>query len=318
MESRGALYFFEQTHFRKTHKRCKKAPEDLPHDLRYAHLNPRVAAYLANKDKEAKEGQGGATFITDGLGNKSLLPQITEKVSFLRQKLDDFLSDDGEAQRRLFEEAKVTCIGLLEELALYLYSFDVVPPRIPRSLETQLLASFKELTANVYVAYREWQLPSNREEHLQKQFQNSHSESSRDLRSERSDYPASVGSTSVAMTEDMDELKLQLSARSTRETEAKSRGRSSKSVARKSSNLGDIPEARDEDTRSQRGRSASRDLKAGLAAARRESREQQFSLKPKIKLDTDRPPSEGQLNAAVPLCLNSSRLSFRLFFFLPS
>ena len=111
-------YFFEQKYFRIASKRYKKLPEELPHDLRFAHLNPRIAAYLASKEKENSKDPG---FVDDGLGNKSLLPQINHTVSLLKEKLNELMADE-DIQRFLFKESKISATDLLERLAGVLLS----------------------------------------------------------------------------------------------------------------------------------------------------------------------------------------------------
>ena len=150
-------YFYQQTSFRRTPKRYKKLPDELPQDLRFAHLNPRVAAYLASKEKEKAEE------LDDGLGGKSLLPQINQTVSLIRQRLDSLLSTDSDGQRVLFEQAKHASDDILTQLANVLYLFEGLHVPIPKSLEHALLNGWKELIVNASVAQREWQNLSSKE-----------------------------------------------------------------------------------------------------------------------------------------------------------
>lgn len=68
-------FFFEQRKMKRSSKRFKKSPDDLPQDLRFAHLNPRLAAYLANKEKEKIADE-----INEELKSEGLLPEINQKV----------------------------------------------------------------------------------------------------------------------------------------------------------------------------------------------------------------------------------------------
>ena len=112
-------FFFTQTTFRKTPKRFKKSPEELPTELRFSHLNPRVAAYLANKEKEEREIP--SEVFGDGLGNRSLLPQIGQKVTTIRHHLDSALTQDEDSQRFLFQECKTSAVPILVQLARILF-----------------------------------------------------------------------------------------------------------------------------------------------------------------------------------------------------
>ena len=164
----SSKYFFKQSSFRRTPKRYRKTPEELPQELRFAHLNPRVAAYLASKEKEklADEVSGS----DDGLGSKSLLPQISETVQLIKNEFNAKLSNDELSQRYLFEDCKGTALSVLTLLSKILYAFEIRKPHIPRSLEYQLLSGYKELTNDVYIVPREWQLKENRDAYLQKQL----------------------------------------------------------------------------------------------------------------------------------------------------
>ena len=171
-------YFFQQTSSRRAPKRYRKQPEELPHDLRFAHLNPRVAAYLASKEKEHKLPNE----FDDGLGNKSLLPQINHTVSLIRHRLDSFLSSESDAQRVLFEETKTRAPSILDQLARLLRLFYGLKAHLPASLEQQLLHGWKELTVDAKYANRDWQIPSNKEayEKPQKSDQSSKCEDGKD------------------------------------------------------------------------------------------------------------------------------------------
>ncbi len=191
-------FFFEQTVYKRPTKRFKKQPDDLPQELRFAHLNPRVAAYLANKEKEKVEE------LDEIVNKKSLLPQITETVNLIRHQLNSTLSNDENSQRFILEQAKLGALALLPLLGKVLNLYQSyrqdkrrnVSVTLPRSLEFQLLSTHRELTADVHIVPREWQLPSNREEYLAKMLSREQMEKS-DADSIR-DMTTPLGSTSNA------------------------------------------------------------------------------------------------------------------------
>lgn len=157
------LYFYNQTEFRKIPKRYRKLPEDLPESLRFAHLNPKVAALLANKErihKQEKEDPFG-----DGLGQKSLIPDINTAFQNVRNQFDSALSNDEDSQRYLFEEAKYSAQGILEQLSRIIYFYEELYKHIPRSLEYQLMSGYTDLTADVTVIPREWQTQEMKEQY---------------------------------------------------------------------------------------------------------------------------------------------------------
>ena len=155
MTSGPDLFFYNQWEFRKIPKRFRKLPEDLPESLRFAHLNPKVAALLANKErihKQEKEDPFG-----DGMGQKSLIPDINTAFQNVRNQFDSALSNDEDSQRYLFEEAKFSAQGILEQLSRIIYFYEELHKHIPKSLEYQLMSGYKELTADVTIIPREWQ-----------------------------------------------------------------------------------------------------------------------------------------------------------------
>ena len=160
-------FFFEQTSLRPTPRRYKKLPEELPPDLRFAHYTPRIAAYLAGKEKDNQKSDQEPE-LSDGLGNKSLLTQINATVTLIQNTLNSTLANDEDSQRYVFEKAKVTAASVITQLARILYLFGGVRVNTPKSLEQQLLSSYRDLTANVNYVPREWQVPANREDYLRK------------------------------------------------------------------------------------------------------------------------------------------------------
>lgn len=148
-------FFFEQTKFRPTPKRTRKLPEDLPVDLRQSHPNPKVANYLANKQRSQNEESFG--------GKKSLLPEINQAFQTVKSRLDSSLSNDEDSQRFLFDQSKASAANILHQLAKILYLYDNVVDFVPKSLEYQIMCGYKELTADIIFVPREWQTPAMKE-----------------------------------------------------------------------------------------------------------------------------------------------------------
>ena len=176
---------------RKTPKRFRKRPEDLPQEVRYAHLNPRVANYLATKEKDAKSTD--IQDLDDGLGNKSLLPQITHSVSLIRQRLDTLMTHDEDSQRRVFEEARSSAENLLFSLSSILYRFRGLRIELGKTLGDRLTNTYKDLIAEARFVAREWQSPVNRDAYLAHLVTRSSSSGS----TQRKDDTASIGPCST-------------------------------------------------------------------------------------------------------------------------
>lgn len=158
------IYFFQQEIKRNVPKRCRKTPEELPESLRFAHPNPKVAAYLASKNREALKQQEQDPF-GDGLGKRSLLPNINQTVTNIKNRLDSALSNDEDSQKYLFEDTKSTSCSILQQLAKYLYSYEDIASHVPKSLEYQLMSTWKELTNDVVYVPREWQTVEIKEQY---------------------------------------------------------------------------------------------------------------------------------------------------------
>lgn len=155
------LFFFQQKHMRAVPKRFRKLPEDLPESLKFAHLNPKAAAFLASKEKQKQEED----LFGDGLGKKSLMPEISQAFMSIKNRLDSSLSNDEDSQRYLFEEARVNAATVLTQLAKIIYSHEDIASHIPKSLEYSLMCGSKELTADVIIVPREWQTRFMKEAH---------------------------------------------------------------------------------------------------------------------------------------------------------
>ncbi|XP_069141921.1 uncharacterized protein [Argopecten irradians] len=162
---RSKFFFYDQADKQAPGKRFRKMPEDLPESLKYARLNPKVAAYLASKEREAQK-QAEQDPFGDGLGKKSLLPHINSAVTHIKNRLDSALSNDEGSQKFLFEDTKTSSSNILQQLSRYLYYYDDISSHIPRGLEYQLMAQWKDLTNDVIFIPREWQTAEGREQYL--------------------------------------------------------------------------------------------------------------------------------------------------------
>jgi hypothetical protein len=163
------LYFFEQCETRKVARRYRKLPEDLPESLRFAHLNPKVAALLASKERGQKVDSEDP--FGDGLGKKSLLPDINAAFTNVRNQFDSALSNDEDSQRFLFEEAKLSASAILRQLAQIIYFYEDLNKLIPKSLEYHLMSGYNEFTSDIVVVPREWQTQEMKEQYLARQQQ---------------------------------------------------------------------------------------------------------------------------------------------------
>lgn len=160
------LYFFEQCETRKILRRYRKMPEELPESLRFAHLNPKVAALLASKERNAKVDSEDP--FGDGMGKKSLLPDINAAFTNVRNQFDSALNNDEDSQRYLFEEAKLSASNILHQLAQIIYRYEDLCKFVPRSLEYHLMSGFHELISDVVVVPREWQTQEMKDQYTAK------------------------------------------------------------------------------------------------------------------------------------------------------
>lgn len=188
------LYFFDQKLLGRHKKRLKKTPEELPQSLRFAHLNPRIAAFLRQQEKARvrggeggdhtpKEGEGvidGVNVINlrdlkGGIGKAEglYLPDIKDgnfSLPLLKSGYFDSNSNDGEefTQRHLYQEANFTAPMLLTHLARILYLFHNEHLDLPRELVNLLLSSWQELISEAQYVTREWQSQAYQEKAMNK------------------------------------------------------------------------------------------------------------------------------------------------------
>lgn len=163
-EEERLFFFQEDSEQPLTKKRYRKLPEDLPEGLKFAHLHPKVAALYAQKERENQRAAEKDPF-GDGLGSKSLLPNINQAVTHIKNRLDSALSNDEDSQRFLFEDTKTTAASVLQQLAKYLYFYDGIASHVPKSLEYQLMSNWKDLTNDVIIVPREWQTTEIRDQY---------------------------------------------------------------------------------------------------------------------------------------------------------
>ncbi|XP_077867633.1 uncharacterized protein LOC102801331 [Saccoglossus kowalevskii] len=193
------LFFFDQTGIRKRAKRQKKTPDELPQSLRFAHLNPRIAAFLRQQERaRARAGEGddhtpregdgsnptadGANIINlrdlkagigIGRGDGFFLPDIKDgsfSLPLLRTGYFDNNSNDGEefTQRHLYQEAIFAAPMLLIQLGRILYLFRNEHLDLPRELVNLLLNSWIELISETQYTTREWQSQAYQEKAMNK------------------------------------------------------------------------------------------------------------------------------------------------------
>ncbi|XP_071960545.1 uncharacterized protein [Antedon mediterranea] len=183
------LYFFDQKLQRKLKKRSRKFPDELPRSLRFANLNPRLAAFLSQQDKQQRlvgmkqEGLANERTVFDNceisedvVGDQtkgSILPDIHgseslfRRISMLRSLHGGTLEDaafefEGEfAQRQFYKEAVVAAPALLLHLAKVLYIFENEHLNMPREVINEMLYNFKDLIKEAQYTKREWQCHEN-------------------------------------------------------------------------------------------------------------------------------------------------------------
>lgn len=146
------VYFFDQPCPRRgLGRRRRKLSDDIYDALK---LN---SSYLQYNNQ-------GSYQSSDFGSSRSLLPEIKQAVSLLKQQLDGLFGNQEYNQRLLFEEALLTAPELLTRLEMYLNMFAEVKPALPISLEHDLMSGWQELIANVKYTVREWQCLSMQEE----------------------------------------------------------------------------------------------------------------------------------------------------------
>lgn len=155
------IFFFDQKIILKRKKRRRKHPDELPRSLRFANLNPRLAAFLSSqerqKNKKAQEGDGGddGQDGQDGNAADGFTKHLRRRGSL------DSLEDGDYSQRQMYHEAVVAAPTLLVQLSKILYLFEKEHLDLSRELVNDLQSSYKGLTSEVQYTKYEWQCPEN-------------------------------------------------------------------------------------------------------------------------------------------------------------
>uniref|UniRef100_A0A8C5Q1S9 FAM194 C-terminal domain-containing protein n=1 Tax=Leptobrachium leishanense TaxID=445787 RepID=A0A8C5Q1S9_9ANUR len=158
MLSNSSLYFFDQMKGRAI-KRAKKMPDELPSDMKYMNINPRLANFIngINKNRKGLSNQAGKkqnTFTDDdkarGEEKHSLLPEnsilISPKNSLenLGQKASHIHLDDDQFMSP-FDDYKYVAPTLLQELGKLLFFFSQFDLIFPQGVVNVLNYTWKEL-----------------------------------------------------------------------------------------------------------------------------------------------------------------------------
>lgn len=204
------LYFYEQCETRKIPRRYRKLPEELPESLRFAHLNPKVAALLASKERAQRVDSEDP--FGDGLGKKSLLPDINAAFQNVRNQFDLALSNDEDSQRYLFEEAKLSATTILHQLAQIIYRYEDLYKLIPKSLEYHLMSGYTEFTTDIVVVPREWQTQEMKEQYTAKLQQQENAVSEEDYSD--NEYMTGLSKSRVGTDRSGSDLKTVITKRS--------------------------------------------------------------------------------------------------------
>ncbi|XP_033120343.1 uncharacterized protein LOC117119619 [Anneissia japonica] len=179
-------YFFDQKIQRKPKKRSRKHPDELPRSLRFANLNPRLAAFLSQQDKQqrSKKQDGDcdgntprdeechsgddqtktkASILPDIHGSESLFRRMSMLRGLHGGSLEDaaFEFEGDFSQKQFYKEAVVAAPGLLLHLARILYLFENEHLDLPREVMNEMLHSFKDLIKEAQYTKREWQCQEN-------------------------------------------------------------------------------------------------------------------------------------------------------------
>ncbi|XP_071810119.1 uncharacterized protein [Asterias amurensis] len=153
------VFFFDQKVIFKRKKRRRKHPNELPRSLRFANLNPRLAAFLSSqerqKNKKAQDGEGGEEGQDGEDGADGFAKHLRRRGSL------DSLEDGDYSQRQMYHEAVVAAPTLLVQLSKIIYLFEKEHLDLARELVNDLQSSYKGLTAEVQYTKYEWQCPEN-------------------------------------------------------------------------------------------------------------------------------------------------------------
>ncbi|XP_075716224.1 uncharacterized protein C3orf20-like [Rhinoderma darwinii] len=157
MVKTGPLYFYDQLKT-KTVKRTKKVPEELPSDMKYMNINPRLASFInsLNKNKKGVSSQAEKKHMPSPKEDKlhkekyAVLPEISAP-SFVKsggenhnQKLSQAINED-EQFGNPFEDYKYVAPTLLYELGKLLHFFSQYEIVFPQGVVNVLNYSWQDL-----------------------------------------------------------------------------------------------------------------------------------------------------------------------------
>ncbi|XP_063953684.1 uncharacterized protein LOC129256796 isoform X2 [Lytechinus pictus] len=167
-------YFYDQKKVIQRPKRRRKQPQELPRSLRFANLNPRLAAFLSSQERQKKkqeaesyEGhfssdQTSLLKYSEEAGNSFFALQNTELYrQIFRNSFDNLTLDGEQTQRQLYHESVQAAPTLLVKLTSILYLFVDQHLDLPRELVNALSCSYEELTAEAQFERKEWQCIEN-------------------------------------------------------------------------------------------------------------------------------------------------------------
>ncbi|KAM5171472.1 uncharacterized protein C3orf20 homolog [Mantella aurantiaca] len=154
----GPVYFYDQLKA-KAVKRSKKMPEELPSDMKYLNINPRLANFINSLNRNKKGGPAQAEKKqnappTDEKMRKekyTVLPDIgsstlqKNSVANSNQKLSQIITDD-EHFMNPFDDYKYVAPTLLYELGKLLHFFSQYEIIFPQGVVNVLNYSWQELT----------------------------------------------------------------------------------------------------------------------------------------------------------------------------
>ncbi|XP_075132423.1 uncharacterized protein C3orf20-like [Leptodactylus fuscus] len=151
----GPLYFYDQLKTR-TVKRTKKVPEELPSDMKYMNINPRLASFINSLNKNKKGVSSEKKQVTSPKEDKlhkdkyAVLPEIGAP-SFVKssgdnhnQKISQGINDEDQFMNP-FEDYKYVAPTLLYELGKLLHFFSQYEIFFPQGVVNVLNYSWQEL-----------------------------------------------------------------------------------------------------------------------------------------------------------------------------
>lgn len=157
MVQTGPMYFYDQLKTR-TVKRSKKIPEELPSDMKYLNINPRLANFINSLNRNKKGGPAQAErkqnalpkdekmhkekyAVLPEIGSSTLQKNVVENSS---QKLSHVITDD-EHFMNPFDDYKYVAPTLLYELGKLLQFFSQYEIIFPQGVVNVLNYSWQEL-----------------------------------------------------------------------------------------------------------------------------------------------------------------------------